>query len=324
MQKDNIYELIAKKLSGEINKLEEKELDNWLFSSGNNKELYQKFVNIWTKSDEYGEDFNPDITQAIIKYKKRVKKAEQARFVKVRRMRIIQLAAAAVLLFFFFYFLTPFVNSDELVVVSTDSSEIRHIILPDSSVVYLNRNTELEYLNDFEERKLNLKGEAFFEVKKKDGRSFIVVTGNTKVLVLGTSFNVKARGGKNNTELAVLTGKVQFSAIKSGVKKVLIPSEQATFNANTSKIVKSELKDKNFLAWKTGILNFDNSSLEYILQTLSENYDLKYDFEDDELKDLNLTCEFVNQEIENILFELEILLPIKIKMQARILVIEKN
>jgi hypothetical protein len=69
---DEVYELIAKKLSGEISIEEQEFLNQWQASSAANEELFKKFETIWTESSGYAGDFNPDLSKAISRYKKRV------------------------------------------------------------------------------------------------------------------------------------------------------------------------------------------------------------------------------------------------------------
>ena len=314
VRKDKIYERIAKKLSGEINDQELLELNNWLKEEPENLKLYQNFADIWVKSDEFGDDFNPDIAQAIIKYKTRIKSAEASMRLKTRKTWLFQSAAAAILLLFFFYFFNPFGGSGEFVAITTDSSGTKTIQLPDSSIVSLNRNTVLEYPEEFNERLVKLTGEAFFEVKKSAGKNFVVETPDTKVEVLGTSFNVKARQSQSITALSVLAGKVQFS---SNQKKVILSqNQQAKFNNNNSEISTSELTNKNFLAWKTGILEFNNSQLKEVFDILSENYGYKFTVNKPELYELKLTYSFHITEVEEIFTELEIILPISIHIEG--------
>ncbi len=320
--KNEIYELIARKLSGEITDDEIAEFDYWLKSNENNSKLYKKFENIWNQFDAYGADFEPDISKAILRYKKRVENAKKLRVNKVKRLRVMQIAAAILILFSFSILYKSLFNSNELVVVTTDSLETKQIVLPDSSRVYLNRNTSVAYQKEFETRELKLIGEAFFEVEKMKGKSFIVKTENTKIKVLGTSFNIKAKPGKITTQVAVLTGKVEFSSEKTQDKVVIAPNQQATYKSDFSKIETSEFTNKNFLAWKTGILRFDNSSLKEVLETLSYTYDIEFKILDTSLEKLALTCKFNNQEIEDILIEIEILLPIKINTDGKLKIIE--
>ena len=315
--KENIYELIAKKLSGEISSKELTFLNKWLSLNNENKELYSKFESIWKHSAEFSSDFNPDISNAIVKYKKRVEKAKQFKKSKFRIIRLSQLAAAAVIVLSLGFFVNSYINTKDLITVVSDSTATKQIILPDSSVIYLNKNTEITYNKFFEERIVKLDGEAFFEVKKLSASSFIVETEKTNIKVLGTSFNVKAISNKNKTKISVLTGKVQFASSENNKKTIVTPNQQAIYDNLSSEISKIELKNNNFLSWKTGNLSFNNESFKDVIKTLSDNYNMKFDIADKKLNNLQLTCEFNNQTIEEILEEMEIILPIIINTDKK-------
>ena len=321
-QKEDIHKLIAKKLSEEINEQDLLFLNNWLSKNEENKVLYQKFEELWKHSDSFGKDFNPDISKAIARYKRRIENAVHTKKKRTKIIRLSQLAAAAVVILFFAYFTNSYINSNSLITVISDSTATKQIILPDSSIIYLNKNTEIKYRKSFTKRIVKLEGEAFFEVKKQNGSSFIVETKKINIKVLGTSFNVKAINNKNNTKLSVLTGKVQFNSNKSNKKTIVNPNQQATYNNLSSEISKTELKNNNFLTWKTGVLSFKNNSLKEVLETLNENYDTEFNVSDKQLYDLQLTCEFNNQTINEILEEIEIILPIRINFQDKRVQIE--
>ncbi len=314
---ENIHEIIAKKLSGEISNKELIFLNKWLSLSNENKDLYSKLKSIWKHAAEFSVDFNPDISKAIIKYKERVEKAKQLKKSKFRIIRLSQLVAAAVIVLSLGFFINSYINTKDLITVTSDSTATKQILLPDSSIIYLNKNTEITYNKIFKERIVELKGEAFFEVKKLSGNSFIVETEKTNIKVLGTSFNVKAISNKNKTNLSVLTGKVQFTSNESNKKAIVTPNQQATYDNLSSEILKIELKNSNFLSWKTGNLSFNNESFKDVIKTLSDNYNMKFNVIDKKIYDLQLTCEFNNQTIEEILEDMEIILPIIINKDKK-------
>ncbi|CAL2102483.1 FecR family protein [Tenacibaculum sp. 190130A14a] len=104
---------------------------------------------------------------------------------------IPRIAAALIIGFSLFYF----VNNPSIKEFDTQYSESKTITLPDHSVVQLNELSKLEYQskNWEENRNLDLKGEAFFDVEK--GSRFDVNTSYGTVSVLGTEFNVVSRDG---------------------------------------------------------------------------------------------------------------------------------
>jgi transmembrane sensor len=113
-------------------------------------------------------------------------------------------AAAAVVIAIIFIW-----PANDLIQHQTLAGQMETIQLPDNSKVILNANSSLTYSSDWSsERKLNLSGEAFFEVEK--GNTFKVVSEQGIVTVLGTSFNVFTR--KEKFEVICSTGKVGVQA----------------------------------------------------------------------------------------------------------------
>ncbi|HUW06508.1 MAG TPA: FecR domain-containing protein [Williamwhitmania sp.] len=140
--------------------------------------------------------------------------------------KFVAMAAAAIIgLFIVTWF---FLNGDERK-ISTGFGEMATVYLPDSSVVILNSGTTIWYSpKDWnKERLVKLDGEAFFKVKH--GQKFSVVAAKTVTRVLGTTFNVYARGSE--VRVSCLTGKVQVTSKISGMTTLLLPGVKTKVNA---------------------------------------------------------------------------------------------
>ncbi len=96
---------------------------------------------------------------------------------------------------------------------TTDRSESKFILLEDSTRVWLNAASSLEFPDEFNSkaREVYLSGEAYFDVKHADKIPFIIHTGNVSTTVLGTAFNIKAYPGQKNIIVSVSRGKVKVS-----------------------------------------------------------------------------------------------------------------
>ena len=108
-------------------------------------------------------------------------------------------------------------SSNTVLVETTD--HFKTVTLPDSSVVYLNHNSSVEYDKSFETRNIILTGEAFFKIEKKEN-PFIITTKEGDVKVLGTEFNVKV--SKDNFEVEVAFGTVEMLPKKTKAPKKLL------------------------------------------------------------------------------------------------------
>ena len=153
------------------------------------------------------------------------------------------------------------------------------VLLKDGTIVFLNSNSELSYKGDFlKNRILTLKGEAFFEVAKRQQagmkQEFIVLTEKQRIAVLGTKFNVLSREGAEQTVLT--EGSIALKSIKSGKNELLIPGEMAMLDDQGS-IGKTIAITEDYTSWKDGNLYYENKSLRYILSDLANIYPIHFD-----------------------------------------------
>jgi len=192
----------------------------------------------------------------------------------LNRWRLVGVAAAVAVLIFstiagFRYFRK---GEPAMMVYSTGKGEIREIHLPDGSEVTLNAVSVLTVPESFEsgERKVLLKGEAFFSVAKSENLPFSVATDDSlMVKVLGTSFNISAYGSNMETAVAVSTGKVTVS--KAGRHfGVLTAGQQLAYNKGSRLF--SRTSDRNAAVWLKGIVAFRGNTLQEVAETLYRMY----------------------------------------------------
>lgn len=159
------------------------------------------------------------------------------------------------------------------VAVATRPGETKAVFLPDSSEITLAGGSEIRYDRKKygkERRVVEMKGKAFFQVKRVETRPFSVYTSQTVVTVLGTSFQVAENGPL--TEVYVETGKVRFAPAEGKKEVILTPGMSAGYSAENREIAVSVEAQDNTLAWKTGRLQFTNTPLEKVIEELNEYY----------------------------------------------------
>ncbi len=161
------------------------------------------------------------------------------------------------------------------------------VILADGTKVWLNAESELRYPVAFaaHERKVYLKGEAYFSVAKQEDQPFVVCVGETRVTVLGTEFNV--RSYQDEALAATLVrGKVR---VNNGEHHCcLLPGRQAVVKAGG--ILVREVETILYTAWKEGYFIYREKTLEDILKELSRWYDFTYQYQKKELGEMTLTA----------------------------------
>ncbi|MBV7529851.1 FecR family protein [Chitinophaga sp. sic0106] len=148
------------------------------------------------------------------------------------------------------------------------------VMLPDGTTVWLNADSYLRYPTQFEgpQRRVELQGEAYFDVAQQPGQPFIVSTGAVEVQALGTAFNVNSYADEAQITTTLVSGVVQVQSLSA--KKVLRPGQQEVIKGNTSTTV-NEGNLAQVTAWKEGNFYFDDTTLPEILRQFSRWYDLE-------------------------------------------------
>lgn len=148
--------------------------------------------------------------------------------------------------------------------------------LSDNTLVYLNSGSELRYPENFvgKERKVFLKGEAFFEVTKNKNAPFIVSTANKNITVLGTKFNVSAYNDISESAAVLLEGAIALNGLAALHDSILLhPNEMAAWDKNSNPDIKT-VNPYDYTAWMEGKLVFNKKTFEEILARLEKKYNV--------------------------------------------------
>ncbi|WP_065218764.1 MULTISPECIES: FecR family protein [Butyricimonas] len=159
------------------------------------------------------------------------------------------------------------------------------LMLADGTKVYLNSDSELRFPTLFagEERKVYLKGEAFFEVARDTVKPFIVEARGMDVRVLGTRFNVNAYTSERAIRTTLVSGKVQVSDRQDGTFAILAPGQQAVWTEG--ELSTREVNAAAISAWVDGKFYFEEgATLEEISEQLRRWYDIDFFFASEQVK----------------------------------------
>lgn len=204
--------------------------------------------------------------------------------------------------------------------------ERMQLIFQDGSKAMLNAETRIKYPRKFgfSERKVELEGEAFFEVSPNENRPFIVDLKEMNVKVLGTTFDVKAYTADPDIFVSLETGKVVLSD-NSRPLAHLKPGEKATYNRKTGvcKISRPENIGHNS-AWKSNQIVFDNAPLSEVMTTLSRWYNIEFEVQDSSVLHYNYTLTSTNQKLDQILKDLEKITPVQFTEEEGIIKIRRK
>ncbi|MDR6784002.1 transmembrane sensor [Pedobacter africanus] len=149
--------------------------------------------------------------------------------------------------------------------------------LPDGTKVWLNAATSLRFPSSFAgltDRRVELAGEAYFEVAKSKAQPFVVKAASQEVLVLGTHFNVDAYSSGSTNKTTLMEGSIK---LKYKTKDYLLkPGQQAVMATG----VNIETADTEaVMAWKNGNFIFTDNNIKNVMEALQRWYDIEVVYE---------------------------------------------
>lgn len=173
--------------------------------------------------------------------------------------------------------LVPSAPKTEIVEHIVPDGEIKQVVLPDGSEVWLNAGSMLLYSGDFSRstRRLFLNGEATFRVEKDPERPFVVKTQYMEVEALGTIFNVKSYVDLGTMAVTLEEGSVRVDvAGKVNVSEVISPNEQFVYDHRQGKTSRLQVDAELVSRWKEGYLVFEEASFEEIIHTIERRFNV--------------------------------------------------
>ncbi|WP_353196713.1 FecR domain-containing protein [Parapedobacter defluvii] len=302
MGNSEIWELIAKHLSGESTTEEEVELASWINSSEVNRRIYEQVEQAWAESQR---DSAPQ----------RLARGKAMVFGRIRRDKhswwkrtsvVSQVAAALLVVALSWYGYTKMQPQNQAVALRTvqNDGEPKELLLPDGSTVWLNSKSQIRYADNFsgKTREIFLKGEAFFDIKRDESKPFIVHAGSLATQVMGTSFNIRAYVEWSDIEVTVSSGKVSVSD-STGVIGELVSDQQLSYQKSTGRFTRQLVKSRNASLWKEGELIFDAETFEEVAQILERRYQVHIQFDNNKIKNRPVSARFSKDEsLQQILY----------------------
>jgi ferric-dicitrate binding protein FerR (iron transport regulator) len=175
----------------------------------------------------------------------------------------------------------------------TQRAEQKYLLLPDSTQVWLNAASSLEFPETFQngKREVYLVGEAFFDVKHAENMPFLIHTGNVMTRVLGTAFNIKAYPDQPDIIVSVKRGKVQVTKNEKLVATLTV-GQQVTVTAAAQQAEIQPTKESRVADWTTGQLSYASRPLGDILKDLERNYNVTIELTAGELEQEIVTTSF--------------------------------
>lgn len=166
------------------------------------------------------------------------------------------------------------------------------LVLADGSRIWLNAESSLRYPAVFSgtERRVELIGEAYFEITENMDMPFVVASGGQMVKVLGTKFNVSAYADDDLILTTLKEGSVEvYSLENTDMRIVLIPNDQSRLNKDLGSISVVQVSTDAYMAWKEGRFVFRDLTLDEIMKRLARWYDVDIEFSNAQKKDIRFT-----------------------------------
>lgn len=284
-------------LLGEANAEEIRLVDEWLAANPENGNYYDQLKQVWEKSKLIAASSSVDTNAAWNRFQARTQvhkaKSRNSLFLRVAATVIFVIGAALLGI----YLNDQYGNTPQMAVSTIEKTLID--TLPDGSVVTLNKKSSISYPQKFKgnTRKIQLKGEAFFNVSPDKTKPFIIDVKDIQVEVVGTSFNI--RENKESTSVIVETGIVKVT--KAGNTITLTAGEMMEIIDSGKIINKSKSSDKLYNYYRSKQFVCEDTPLWKLVQVLNEAYGSEIVITRSELKDLKINTTFNDASLDEIL-----------------------
>lgn len=318
-----IWKLILSHLSGENNEDEETRLKKWLSQDPVHRQQYEQACRLWQETAEPPSDNNWQDSFSVIRssvlqgevVEKLQSAPKPASFHLRPWISIAAVLTGLTLMVFLFQSRKPVVQNHPVVWITekAPAGQVMDVLLPDSTRIWLNAGSSIRFpknLNVAGTRNVELKGEAFFKVKRDVHHPFIVKSLNLQTRVLGTSFNIKA-WTKESQQVTVMTGKVAVSRDSAGIQSAaihLLPNQKVSYEIHTGKLVRENIEDAtDHNAWINGKMIFEQTPVQQVFETIERRYQVKIKTDHD-FKGCKLTASFKNISLTEVLQTLKVTL----------------
>lgn len=196
--------------------------------------------------------------------------------------------------------------------ISTPRGGQYQLILVDGTKVWLNAASSITFPTQFNgsERKVEILGEAYFEVAKNANKPFKVKSKNQIIEVLGTHFNVNTYDDEVADKTTLLEGSVSISKVTNGKvqttgSKILKPGQQASVSVNQSQIAVALADEDEAVAWKNGYFKFNKADIQSIMRQVSRWYNVDVEYKGEMNQDLFVGKINRSEHVEEVLSILE-------------------
>lgn len=293
MKKSDREDLIFRYFENDTTPEEELELHNWIHADPANQKLFDEYDFTYTAMLMHGPDVHIPVTP-------------KPRFgVRFWRRLAVQAAAVVVLAAGINYLFFRPTLPDKTYTIEVPSGERIKFTLEDSTVVWLNGGTLLEYPALFGERsrRVRVDGEAYFDVAPEAGRPFVVQTFACDLQVLGTRFNVEAREENHTFSAALLSGSLLAFDFRDGDREQIIlrPNDLLVYSNGGFSV--GPMGNPGVYSWQDDLIRIDGLRFDEMMRLFEKVFGVRIVLDRATLPELTIECGKFRKSygIENIL-----------------------
>lgn len=296
---ENIKFLILKQKSVELSEKELEILDAWYNSEVPDHLTWYGDTDTSLKSRMFGKIRSTiEIQKNTLSYR---------RFSKIRIWATAVAAMLIMCVFATLYLRDKLTIRSATIVAQSSSKQIKKIILPDQTIVWLKGDSELKYPEEFsvKSRNVELIGEALFEVTKDKNRPFLITSGQYITRVLGTSFNLEVDPKTTSINLDVLTGTVEVTQKSTGLgfqKQYRITANESLHTTEENQLETREeiaTDQKNKIIKGTQYnMDFVSVPVEEIMKRFEDKFGVTFKDYTGEYSSCRVTANLTDQSLE--------------------------
>lgn len=293
-------DILISYLLGEASTAEIKQVEMWRRADEAYNKRFEEFKLLWETSKNLEDPQEADTQASLKRFKEKVaeRKITNTHIIKLKQRNIWMTIAASLMLIAggAWFYISQYTGREIQLVTK---NETKTNVLPDGSVITLNKLSLFEYPSKFTGNQRNVilaKGEAFFNVAHNKAVPFIISAGNATIRVVGTSFNVKNKNGK--VEVIVETGIVQVSR---GSNTILLKPGEKVLVTQNSALAKETNSDQLYTYYRSKEFVANNTPLWRMVEVLNDAYDSNIVIGRKELNDMLLNTTFKNESLDDIL-----------------------
>lgn len=302
-------ELIAGYLNGDLNKEQQKLLEDWVAANPVHKTYFYEMTEIWLTASAQKKSSSGHKEVVYQQLKKRIERKMRSRKLLSGAIRVAASILAGVLLVGGGMYLGR-KHAEALTAYTVQTIEVplgsrSKIVLSDGTIAWLNAGSKLRYPAEFTANKriVHLEGEGYFEVTRNENVPFVVHMDKVEINVLGTKFNAKAYGDEDLIEVILTEGAVQFIHTENPSSAFIMkPEQQAILDKRSGDITVKHAPVTQANEWITGAHFFNELTFEQIARQLEKAFDVSFIFRNEDKKGLVFYGDFRSDDsLEDIL-----------------------